>query len=89
MDGKGDGLAASALKVTPPDLTLMSERNGGKFPELQVQQTIKGDAEEPAAHGSRDMPVSGNIFRHIAANQDAGTLRVYYLMKYIEEIQAK
>lgn len=87
--GKGDGPAAGALKVPPSDLTQISKKNGGKFPEVQVQHTIKGEADEPIAHGSRDMPVWGNIFRHMAANQDVGTVRVYNLMKYIEEIQAK
>ena len=87
--GKGDGPAAAALKAPLSDLTQISRKNGGKFPELHVQQVINGEAEGPVAHGSKDMPVWGNIFRHMGANQDIGTVRVYNLMKYIEEIQAK
>jgi mono/diheme cytochrome c family protein len=87
--GKGDGPAASALKVSPSDLTQISLKNGGKFPELQVQYTIKGETAEPAAHGSKEMPVWGTLFRHMNANQDVGAVRVYNLMKYVEEIQAK
>jgi mono/diheme cytochrome c family protein len=88
-DGKGNGPAASALKVAPPDLTRISLKNGGKFPELQVQHSIKGEADVPAAHGSKDMPVWGNLFRHLSSNEDLGAIRVYNLVKYIEQIQAK
>jgi mono/diheme cytochrome c family protein len=87
--GKGDGPAASALKVPPSDLTQIAKKNGGKFPELQIQHAIKGEADGPVAHGSKDMPVWGNIFQHMTANQDIGTVRVYNLLKYIEEIQVK
>ena len=87
--GKGDGPAASALKAPPADLTLISSRNGGKFPELKVQHLINGETEQPAAHGSKDMPVWGNVFRHMGANPDLGSVRVYNLVKYIEQIQEK
>jgi len=87
--GKGDGPAASALKVPPSDLTQISKKSGGKFPELHVQHIINGEAEEPAAHGSKDMPVWGNLFLHMGPNPDIGNVRVYNLTKYIEEIQAK
>jgi mono/diheme cytochrome c family protein len=87
--GKGDGPAAAGLKVPPTDLTQISLKNGGKFPELIVQHTIKGEAAGPIVHGTKDMPVWGDIFRHMAANEDVGTMRVYNLVKYIEQIQAK
>jgi mono/diheme cytochrome c family protein len=87
--GKADGPAAAALKVPPSDLTQISAKNGGKFPELQVQHIITGDADEPVAHGSKDMPVWGSIFHHMGPNPDIGTVRVYNLMKYIESLQAK
>jgi len=87
--GNGDGPAASALKVPPSDLTQISNKNGGKFPELRVNHIINGEAGGPVAHGSQDMPVWGTLFRHMSANEDVGTIRVYNLVKYIEEIQAK
>jgi mono/diheme cytochrome c family protein len=87
--GKGDGPAASALKIPPSDLTQISGKNGGKFPELQVQHIIDGEADGPVAHGSKDMPVWGNLFRHMGSNPGVGNLRVYNLMKYIKDIQAK
>jgi mono/diheme cytochrome c family protein len=88
VNGKGDGPAAAALKVAPPDLTRIAAHNGGKFPELKVQRMISGADEQPASHGSKDMPVWGNIFRHMGASSDLGAVRVYNLVKYLEEIQA-
>ncbi|MGA2592051.1 MAG: cytochrome c [Bryobacteraceae bacterium] len=86
--GKGDGPAASALKTPPADLTQISARNGGKFPETKIQHIIAGDADVPVAHGSKDMPVWGSIFQHMGS-QDLGAVRVYNLVKYLEEMQAK
>src|SRR5215469_9126552 len=48
-DAKGAGPAASALNKTPADLTTLTVRNKGKFPELRVYSTIQGDADI-AAH---------------------------------------
>jgi mono/diheme cytochrome c family protein len=87
--GKGDGPAAGALKTPLSDLTQISKKNGGKFPEVHVQQIINGEAEGPVAHGSKDMPIWGSLFRHMGPNPDIGGLRIHNLMKYIEEIQGK
>ena len=87
--GKGDGPAASALKIAPPDLTLLSNKNDGKFPSLHVYQVIKGDTEM-AAHGSKDMPVWGPVLLSMGGHSDAELhLRVNNLKDYIESIQAK
>jgi mono/diheme cytochrome c family protein len=87
-DGKGGGPAASSLKTPPPDLTLISRRNGGKFPAAKVQKIISGEDSAPA-HGSRQMPVWGPIFGQIAWDQDLGNVRIYNLSKYIESLQQK
>lgn len=84
--GKGDGPAADALKKAPPDLTQIAQKNGGKYPELKVQHVITGEGEEPAAHGTKDMPMWGNIFQRMGTGSN---VRVYNLVKYIEEMQAK
>ena len=55
-DGKGDGPAASAMKTPPTDLTLLAQKNGGKYPAAHVAAVIKGQASTPS-HGSEDMPV--------------------------------
>jgi mono/diheme cytochrome c family protein len=87
-DAKGNGPAAAALKVKPADLTQISQKNGGKYPEVRVQRVINGE-DEMIAHGSRDMPIWGQIFRHMNSNTDQGAVRVYNLVKYIEQIQGK
>src|SRR5690348_11097592 len=66
-DGKGAGPAAPALKTAPTDLTGLSTRNGGSFPETKVVHVIDG-SDTVAAHGSRDMPVWGEVFHQMDAN---------------------
>ncbi len=87
-DGKGTGPAASALKKAPADLTLLTKKNKGKFPRLEIQAMIKGDTA-PAAHGSRDMPMWGDIFRSVSKSPELVDLRVRNLRDYLESIQQK
>ena len=86
---RGDGPAAPALKVPPPDLTQLAKKHGGKFNAADVEQTITGAGQMPAAHGSRDMPLWGPVFRSLAADTNVTALRVKNLVKYIESIQEK
>jgi mono/diheme cytochrome c family protein len=86
QDGKGSGPAASALKAAPSDLTQLSRKNSGKFPASRIKQYIEG-ADTVAAHGSRDMPIWGNVFRQMGTN--LSELRVANLSKYIEDMQQK
>lgn len=86
--GKGDGPAASALKVPPTDLTRLAANAGGTFPSMHVQQSIQ-NADTPA-HGSKDMPVWGPVFRSLSGgHQSQVELRVSNLTKYIASLQAK
>ena len=87
-DAKGSGPAADALKKRPADLTQLTRKNNNNFPELHVMNYIKGE-DVVAAHGSRDMPVWGQIFGSMSPNQDLVQVRVYNLLKYIEGVQAK
>ena len=88
-DAKGTGPAASALKKTPANLTELTARNGGKFPELKVYGTIKGDLETPA-HGSRDMPIWGAVFQSMGhGNQSEVQMRIANLTAYVQSLQAK
>lgn len=87
VDAKGNGPAAPALKVKPPDLTLLARRNGGQFPEERVRKIIEGE-ESPVAHGSREMPVWGPVFHQIEEDVDRGHVRVDNLVKYLESIQS-
>jgi mono/diheme cytochrome c family protein len=88
-DGTGTGPAASALKKAPANLTLLAKKNNGKFPALEVDNYIRGDATSVAAHGTRDMPMWGDIFRGVSAGNDVVTLRVKNLSDYIKGMQAQ
>ena len=89
-EGKGNGPAAAALKQAPTDLTMLSKKNGGKFPAGRVRAFIEGkDEATVAAHGSREMPIWGDVFRRIADDQGAVTYRVVTLSSYLESLQAK
>jgi mono/diheme cytochrome c family protein len=90
-DGKGVGPATPALKTPPSDLTTLAKRNGGKYPALQVVQTIKGDVALPA-HGDKNMPVWGRAFRSLHAGADPSVepdvqMRITNLTNYIESLQ--
>jgi mono/diheme cytochrome c family protein len=88
-DGKGGGPAASALKVPPTDLTLLSKNNAGKYPSLKVTSSIRGEAALPA-HGTKDMPVWGTLFWSMSSGHEAEVhQRVVNLNQYIESLQAK
>jgi mono/diheme cytochrome c family protein len=60
LEARGDGPMASVLLIRPPDLTGLSDRNGGDFPVAAVATWIDGRSPL-AAHGG-DMPVFGRIF---------------------------
>jgi mono/diheme cytochrome c family protein len=88
-DGKGAGPAADALKTPPSDLTMLSKNNGGKYPALKVSSIIRGE-DVVAAHGSRDMPIWGKLFRGISGGSDAEVMqRVTNLDHYVESLQVK
>lgn len=82
--GTGNGPAAKALAKVPADLTKISARNAGKFPDVRVRRYIQG-ADEVAAHGSRDMPMWGSLFNSL--NRDTAELRVAALADYIKGMQ--
>jgi len=87
--GIGNGPAAPALKTPPTDLTQLAAKNGGKFPEVQVAQAIKGDSMT-TAHGSKEMPVWGPVFSYLGHHDQAVIqLRVHNLTKYVESMQQK
>jgi len=88
-DGKGAGPAASALKVPPTDLSALSKNNGGKYPALKVDASIRGESSLPA-HGSKDMPVWGQLFWNMSSGHEGEVQqRVTNLTKYIQSLQAK
>ena len=88
-DARGGGPAAGALKRRPPDLTRMSQRNGGIFPFERVQKIISGKGPGILAHGSREMPIWGPIFDEISWDGAPGSFRIYNLTRYIQDLQQK
>jgi mono/diheme cytochrome c family protein len=88
LDAKGNGPAVPALKKVPGDLTLLSKNNGGKFPELRVFNAIRGEAGV-TAHGSKDMPVWGEVFKELDRATGVSSLRLRNLTMYLQSIQAK
>jgi len=86
--GKGGGPAAAALKVAPPDLTVLARRQNGVFPAFEVETIIHGGTAV-AAHGSDEMPVWGPIFRALDPSDARVKVRIANLVSYIESIQRR
>jgi mono/diheme cytochrome c family protein len=90
--GKGDGPAAPALKVAPPDLTELASKNNGKFPGDHVAHVLRFGVAAPA-HGTKDMPIWGPLLGSLqgqtSENDALIQLRIANLTKYIESLQAK
>jgi hypothetical protein len=64
MGAKARGTARSArdLKVKVSDLTLLRGKNKGIYPLDRVMSSIDG-SRAVRAHGTRNMPVWGEVFR--------------------------
>jgi mono/diheme cytochrome c family protein len=76
--GRGDGLAGTALRTPPPDLTTLARQHNGVFPGDKVAEFIDG-TRDVLAHGPRAMPVWGMMF------QSRQTIR--RLVDYIRGLQ--
>jgi mono/diheme cytochrome c family protein len=87
--GTGNGPAATALKIPPVNLTELAQKNKGKYPALHVSSVIRGEADLPA-HGNKDMPVWGPLFRRISqGNEGEVQQRIANLNQHIESVQKK
>lgn len=89
--GTGDGPAASALKSAPQNLTLLARNSGGVFPRERIRATLAGDGsvKPDSAHGSREMPVWGPIFRALDPDDRYASVRIDNLVKFLESVQVK
>lgn len=92
-DGKGTGPAAPAMKVPPTDLTTLAKANGGKYPAAHVFNVIYGDTALPQSHGSKDMPVWGNLFSTLSSGTPTARgevqVRINQISDHIKSLQAK
>ena len=89
VDGKGNGPVAAVLKIMPPDLTTLTQRNQGTFPYDRVFKTISGDANI-VPHGTREMPMWGPVFRQVGKGHPGeAQLRLKTLTNYLASLQAQ
>ena len=85
LTGKGDGPVVKSLIKPPTDLTRLSETNSGVFPFARVYDVIDGRFEL-ATHGTRDMPVWGEVYKRSWAQGQNGTLPYLASKEVIESI---
>lgn len=88
LEGHGDGIVASDLNVTVPDLTRLAHRHGGVFPVGDVKRFIDG-RDAASAHGTRSMPVWGYRFQDAGIDARASDQIIERIVGYLRAIQAK
>jgi mono/diheme cytochrome c family protein len=87
--GEGDGPVAAFFKVSVPDLTLITRRQG-QFPAEQIHRIIDGRLVK-VPHGSREMPIWG--YELSVQNVDGspnfadGDVLIARLVEYLRSIQ--
>lgn len=90
VDGRGNGPAAPALKEPATDLTQMSKKNGGDFPDAHVYAVLQFGTET-AAHGTKDMPVWGPALRSLDKGSPTSEMlehqRLVNLTNYLRSLQ--
>jgi len=87
-EAEGGGPVAAVMAISVPNLRTLAMRNGGNFPADAVAAYIDG-REQRAAHGSRTMPIWGDLLQ--AANapdaEKSVRLRIAALVAFIERVQ--
>ena len=86
MDAKGRA-ATPAMRTPSTDLTMLSAAHGGVFPRERVVAVIKHGSSASPAHGAKDMPVWGAIFRSMERNDTLVDIRIDNLVRYLESLQ--
>ncbi|HXK25374.1 MAG TPA: c-type cytochrome [Myxococcota bacterium] len=91
VSARGDGPAAVSLRSRPADLTQIAARRGGRFSRGEIAQFIDGRFSV-SAHGSREMPIWGEVFTREIPEADVGESiargKVLVLVEYLKSIQA-
>jgi mono/diheme cytochrome c family protein len=88
-DARGNGPAAVVLKTTPPDLTTLARRHGGKFPHDYVFDVLRFGTRF-TSHGSSDMPIWGPIFGSMEDYDEVAVRkRIKELSDYLASLQQK
>jgi mono/diheme cytochrome c family protein len=89
IGGKGNGPVAEVLTAPPADLTHIASRRGGTYPTEEIFTFIDG-REAVRAHGTREMPVWGNIWIEkdgVPVSQAEVDRRINELVEYLRTIQ--
>jgi mono/diheme cytochrome c family protein len=88
-DLKGNGPVSPEFTNPPADLTTLSQRHGGEFPDTYIQDILRNGVKK-TAHGNTEMPVWGPIFGSTnGANPQLVNIRIVNLTNYIKSLQAK
>lgn len=88
QDGEGGGPVATTINLAMPNLRSLAMRNGGAFPAPAVTAYIDG-RNMVAAHGERQMPIWGEVFRGAEQGTAERTARrrIAALVDFIETMQ--
>jgi len=90
--GIGNGPVSRDLKVKVPDLTILAKKNRGIYPLDDVMATIDG-RRLVRAHGDREMPVWGEIFRNETTRKKypelATLVKAKIIAEYVGTLQKK
>lgn len=87
--GKGEGSMTDELTASLPDLTTLAAQHDGTFPEEYVRQMIDG-REMISAHGTRQMPIWGNIWASsdgVPSEEADAQERLDNLIEYLKTLQ--
>ncbi len=87
-DAEGGGPVAAVMQTTVPNLRTLAQRNGGTFPSDAVTAYIDG-RDIKAAHGDRQMPIWGEVFRGPEQGTAQRTVRerIAALVTFLKGIQ--
>jgi mono/diheme cytochrome c family protein len=82
----GNGPFTFALRIVPPNLTTLAQRNGGSFPRDRVRRVIEGAGVR--AHGDREMPVWGSVFQRLRPRDPGAAARIDALVNFLASLQS-
>jgi len=87
-EGEGGGPVAATMRIGVPNLRTLAQRSDGVFPADGVTAYIDG-RELNAAHGDRQMPIWGDVFRGPEQGTSERTVRrrIAALVDFIESLQ--
>ena len=89
----GTGEGRTLTEANPPDLTLLSRRNGGKFPFEHVNRIVDG-REMTESHTRAAMPFWGQVLQtpeheNTPESNAEVKARILAIVEYIRSIQKK